>query len=207
MHEQDYNATRTEAVAVFHDTRSLQAAIDELLTRGFDHAELSVLARERAIMDKLGRSYESTTEFEDDPDVPRVGYIPNESVGDAEGAAIGVAAYFPAVIGSLAVISSGGTLLGAIAVAAIAGGAGAMIGAGLARLIGKEHAKHLDEHLRHGGLLLWVRTHDEEHERAALEILRRNSGDHVHLHVLPAPTIRTESIETRRPFLSLHPAK
>lgn len=49
MQEEEYNATFTEAVAVFHDAQSLQATIDELLSEGFDHAELSVLASEQAI--------------------------------------------------------------------------------------------------------------------------------------------------------------
>ena len=47
----------------------MQAAIDDLLMRGFDHAKVSVLASDSAIKAKLGRSYKSTTEFEDDPDV------------------------------------------------------------------------------------------------------------------------------------------
>lgn len=205
MPEEDYNKTWTEAVAVFHDAKSLQAAIDELLTKGFDHAELSVLATERAIKDKLGHDYTSTGDLEDNPDVPKVDYVPNESVGNAQGGIIAAAAYFPAVIGSLAVAASGGTLLGAIAVAIIAGGAGATVGAALAKLIGNVHAKHIDEHLRHGGLLLWVRTHDVEHERKALEILCRHSADDVHLHTMTPPTSRPQSIPVRRPALSFGP--
>lgn len=205
MQDIGYNATNTEAVAVFHDVTAMQTAIDELLMRGFDHAELSVLASDRAIKDKLGRSYKSTTEFEDDPDVPRIGYVPGESLGDAQGAIIGVAAYFPAVIGSLLVAGSGGTLLGAVAVAAIAGGAGAVAGTALAHAVGSHHAKALNEQLANGGILLWVRTHDDEHERMALDILKRHSGDHVHLHILPPATIKTENIPVRRPLWSFGP--
>jgi hypothetical protein len=206
MPEQDYNATFTEAVGVFHDATALQTAIDELLTRGFDHAELSVLGSEKDIAAKLGRSYQSTSELEDDPDVPRVSYIPDESVGDAQGAIIGAAVYFPAVLGSLAVAASGGTLTGVVAVAAVAGGAGAAIGALLAGLVGKEHARHLDEHVHRGGLLLWARTHDAEREQAALDILKRCGGEHVHLHVMRPPKHEIASIPTRRPLLSLRPA-
>ncbi len=201
----DYNKTGTEAVAVFHDAQAFQAAIDELLTAGFDHAELSVLASERAIKDKLGHDYRLTAELEDDPDVPKVDFVPDESVGDAQGGIIAVAAYFPAVIGSLAVAASGGTLLGAIAVAAVAGGAGATVGAVLAKIIGNAHAKHIDEHLSHGGLLLWVRTHDAEHEEKALALLRRHSGDDVHLHTMAPPTKRPQSIPVRQPALSFGP--
>ncbi len=200
-----YNATSTEAVAVFHDVNAMQAAIDDLLMRGFDHAELSVLASDSAIKAKLGRSYKSTTEFEDDPDVPRIGYVPDESRGDAQGAIIGVAAYFPAVIGSLLVAGSGGTLLGAIAVAAMAGGAGAMAGTALAQAVGSHHAKALNEQLANGGILLWARTHDAEHEQMALEVLKLHGGDHVHLHILPPATIKNENIPVRRPLWSFGP--
>lgn len=205
MQQEEYNKTWTEAVAVFHDAYAFQAAIDELLMRGFDHAELSVLASERAVRDKLGHDYTSTTDLEDDPDVPKVDYVPDESVGNAQGGVIAMAAYFPAVIGSLAVAASGGTLLGAVAVAAIAGSAGATVGAALAKLIGSAHAKHIDEHLRHGGLLLWVRTHDAEHEERALDVLRRHSGDDVHLHTMTPPTTKPQSIPVRRPAISFGP--
>ena len=205
MQQEPYNKTWTEAVAVFHDAQSFQAAIDELLSEGFDHAELSVLASERAIREKLGHDYRLTTDLEDDPDVPKVDYVPDETVGNAQGGIIAVAAYFPAVIGSLAVAASGGTLLGAVAVAAVAGGAGATVGAVLAKLIGNAHARHIDEHLSHGGLLLWVRTHDAEHEEKALAILRRHSGDDVHLHTLTPTTKKPQSIPVRQPAISFGP--
>lgn len=198
-------ATSTEAVAVFHDVCCLQNAIDELMLHGFSHAELSVLASEKAIAAKLGRSYKSTAELEDDPDAPRVAYVPNEVIGAAEGGIIAAAVYFPAVIGSLAVAASGGTLLVAVAVAALAAGTGAGVGAVLAGLVGREHARHLDEHIQHGGLLLWVRTHDAAHEAAALDILSRSGGDHVRLHVMPPPVL-VGSLSFRRPLLSIRPA-
>ena len=205
MQEEEYNRTQTEAVAVFHDAEALQGTIDELLTAGFDHAELSVLANEKVVKERLGHDYKSTTELEDDPDVPRVEELPDENFGDAQGGIIAASTYFPAVIGSLVVASSGGTLLGAVAVAAVAGGTGAAVGATLAKLIGSTHAKHMNEHLAHGGLLLWVRTHDLEHEAKALEILRRQGGEDVHLHEIRPPTKRIETIPVRRPALSFGP--
>lgn len=197
--------TSTEAVGVFHDVGSFRKAIDELSIHGFSHDSISVLASERTIAAKLGHSYKSTTELEDDADAPRAEYVDDESIGDAQGGIIAATAYIPAVVGSLAVTASGGTLLGATAVAAIAGGAGASLGAFLAGLVGREHARHLDEHICNGGLLLWVRTSDREREQAAIEILNRCGAEDVHLHDLPPPK-RLQSIPVRRPFLSLGPA-
>jgi hypothetical protein len=199
MPETDINFTNTEAVAVFNDVESFQAAIDDLLLARFDHADINVLAHEDTVASKLGRKYGSTAEFEDNTEAPRIGFVPIETIGDAEGAVIGAGVYVPAIIGSLAVVASGGTMLGAFAAAAVAGGAGGLIGAALARFIGHEHAKHLDQHLHHGGLLLWVRTHDAEHEKNALEILRRHSAHDVHLHRLPERAGKESDIPSERP--------
>lgn len=199
MSQSGYNSSRTEAVAVFHDVQSFQAAIDDLLSAGFDHADLNVLAHEDAITAKLDRTYTSTKELMDDPEAPRIGYVPGETIGDAEGAVIGAGVYVPAIAGSLAVVASGGTLLGAIAAAAIAGGAGGLIGAALARFIGHEHAKHLDQHLDRGGLLLWVRTRDSEHAETALEVLRRHSAEDVHLHEIAERAGKASDVPGERP--------
>jgi len=191
--------THTEAVAVFHDVASFQAAIDDLLMAGFDHGDINVLAHEETVTSKLGREYQSTAEFEDNPEAPRIGFVPEETIGDAEGALIGAGVYVPAIAGSLAVVASGGTMLGAFAAAAIAGGAGGLIGAALARRIGNEHAKHLDQHLHRGGRLLWVRTRDAEREKTALEILRRHSAHDVHLHELPERAGKESDVPRERP--------
>jgi len=199
MPEAAYSSNMTEAVAVFHDVKTFQAAIDELLLAGFDHADINVLAQEDTIASKLGPTYASTAEFEDDPEAPRIAYIPNETIGNAEGAVIGAGVYVPAMFGSLAVAASGGTLLGVFAAAALAGGAGGLIGAALARFIGHEHAKHLDQHLQHGGLLLWVRTRDADCEQRALEILRHHSARDVHLHQIPERACKESDVPRERP--------
>jgi hypothetical protein len=198
MPEAAYNSIMTEAVAVFHNVDSFQAAIDDLLSAGFDHVDINVLAHEDTVTSKLRPTYKSTTEFEDDPEVPRISYIPDETIGDAEGAVIGAGVYVPAMFGSLAVAASGGTLLGVFAAAVVAGSAGGLIGAALARFIGHEHAKHLDQHLHHGGLLLWVRTRDAEREKQALEILSHSAHD-VHLHQLPERAGKESDVPRERP--------
>jgi hypothetical protein len=199
MLETQNTLTETEAVAVFHEVPSFQGAIDDLLLAGFDHGDINVLAHEDTVTSKLGRRYNSTAEFEDDPEVPRIGFVPDETIGDAEGAVIGAGVYAPAIVGSLAVVASGGTMLGAVAAAVIAGGAGGLIGTVLARYIGDAHAKHLDQHLNRGGLVLWVRTRDAEHEKKALGILSRHSAHDVHLHRLPERAGKADDIPHERP--------
>lgn len=176
------NRSSREAVALFEGESDLQAAIDDLLSHGFDRAEISLLASEHAVEQKLGHTYKRVAQLEDSPETPRAAYVSTESIGDAEGALIGAPLYVAATAAIGAILISGGTLVAAIAGGAIAGGAGAVIGTVLARLVGQQHAQHVQEHLEHGGLLLWVRTWDPEDERRAVEILARHSGKDVHVH-------------------------
>ena len=179
-------STHTEAVAVFGDGDTLQAAIDDLLSHGFDRADLSLLAGEDVVAAKLGHVYLRAEELEDDPEVPTIAYVSKEAIGDAEGGLVGGLVYVGAVAAAGAVVASGGTLAGVIAAAALAGGAGGFIGATLAMLIGERHANRIQEQLDHGGLVLWVRTWDKDHEARAVEILSRHSAHDVHVHDLPA---------------------
>jgi len=61
--EQETTTIR-EAVGVFHEWNALQAAVDELESSGFDRAELSLLAGEQAVQDKLGHVYEKVADLE-----------------------------------------------------------------------------------------------------------------------------------------------
>lgn len=176
--------THTEAVAVFSDAESLEGGIDELLSSGFNRAELSLLASEGAVEKKLGHVYEKASELEDDANVPRSAYVSTESIGDAEGGLIGGLIYVGAVAALGAVVASGGTLAAAVSGAALAGGAGGLAGAALARLVGEYHADRIQEQLDHGGLLLWVRTWDKVHEARAKDILSKHSAHDVHIHEL-----------------------
>lgn len=175
-----------EVVGVFADADALQEAIDELTTSGFNQAEISLLAGEDAVNEKLGHKYKRAEEIEDDPAVPRADYIPTESIGAAKGAMMGALTYIGAFAAAGAVLASGGALAAAIAGAILAGGGGTLVGAVLGEFLDERHAKYLQEQLDHGGLLLWVRVWDAEREKRAMEILAKHSGRDVHAHTLPA---------------------
>jgi hypothetical protein len=74
-----------EAVGVFHKVEDFQAAIDELLSSGFDRAELSLLASEHAVAAKLGKTSFRETDLEDNPAIPRAVYVSPAAMGAAEG--------------------------------------------------------------------------------------------------------------------------
>jgi hypothetical protein len=149
----------------------MQEAIDELMSSGFDRADLSLLATERASEQKLGHRSTKIKKLEDDPTIPRAAYVSTESVGDAEGGLIGGLMYVGATAAAGAIVATGGTLAAAIVGAALAGGAGGLIGSMLAAWVGDQHARHLQEHLDRGGLLLWARTWDADGESAPSEFL------------------------------------
>ena len=174
-----------EAVGVFHDEKSLQAAADDLMISGFDRSFLSILAAHHTIESKLGHVYERVTELEDDADVPRLAYIGSDSRTEAKGLLSGGLAYVGAVAAVGAIVASGGTMAVAIVGAAAAGGAGGLVGVALSTFLERHHAHYLEEHLNRGGILLWVRTEDAQHEHRAIEILERHSAEDVHIHDLP----------------------
>jgi len=177
------NDTVTEAVAVFHDVSALDAAVEELRAAGFKRGDISLLASEDAVEKKLGHRYERVEELEDNPEAPRIAYRTRASIDETEGVIVGSLTYLPAVLAAGTVVASTGIVAAAVTGTAIAG---ALIGTVLARWLGEHHAEFLGEQLEHGGLLLWVRTHDKDQEETALRILLARAGKDVHLHQLPA---------------------
>ena len=72
-----------EAVGVFFDAGKLQAAIDELLSAGFDHAQIGLLAGEHTVRQALGHLYTDANESAGSPEAPRVAFVRSGSIGDA----------------------------------------------------------------------------------------------------------------------------
>ena len=175
-----------EAVGVFGDVDAMQHAIDDLLSSGFDRAELSLLASEETVDEKLGHKYEKVAEIEDDATVPRTRYVSPEVIGEAKTALVG-GLFFLGSLGAVgAIVASGGALAAATTGAALGAGTWGLLGEILTKFIGDEHARNIQEQLKHGGLLLWVRCSNSEREKSAMEILSRHSGRDVHVHALPA---------------------
>lgn len=171
-----------EVVGVFHAADDLEDAIDTLLSSGFDRAQISLLASERAIEDKLQRHFGRVSELADDPAVPRTAYVSTAAVGDAQGALIGGLTYLGATAAIGAVVMAGGSLAATLTAAMVAGGAGTLLGSIFARLVGRHHAEYLHNQIEKGGLLLWVRAWEPADEPLALSILQKHGAYNVHSH-------------------------
>jgi hypothetical protein len=194
----EYERARAcEVVGVFHTSEDLESAIDELLSSGFDRSELSLLASEEAVAEKLGGHYRPANEIADDPAVPRTAFVSTAAIGDAEGGLIGGLAYLGATVG--AVVMSGGAFAVTIAAAVLAGGTGGLIGSALAHWVGHHHAGSLRDQIENGGLLLWVRTWNQADEALALEIIAKHAADKVHSHTIPSSRPDRSTIDESAP--------
>jgi hypothetical protein len=186
MTTDSYSESTHEAVGVFETAEALQAAADELLSSGFDRADLSLLASEHAVEEKLGHLYRRVEELEDDLQVPRAAYVASDAYGEARGALISALTFVGAVGAAGAMVAAGGALVVTIVAAAAIGGAGGLIGSTLGNILKRHHADRVRAQLEKGGLLLWVRTRDEDHETIAGGIMRKHGALDVHIHELSA---------------------
>lgn len=174
-----------EAVGVFNNAEELQATIRDLQENGFMRHELSILADDKAVKEKLGRIYSSVEDAKSDAAAPRTIFIPNEVLGEAEGAAIGLPLYVAAVTATGLVVASGGTVLSAIIAASAAGAVGAALGSILAVFIAKNHADSIQDQIDKGGLLLWVHLRSSDLEEKAKNILKKHAAHDILIHEIP----------------------
>ena len=130
-----------EAVGVFQDEPSLQAAVDELLMSGFDRSDISVVAGRRSVERRFGAMYDDVTDLEDAPEAPVTVYVGCDSRTEAKAVVVGGLVYVGAVGAVGAVVASGGTLAAAFAAAAIVGGVGGLIGGAISKRLDRHHAK------------------------------------------------------------------
>lgn len=170
-----------EVVGVFDSQKSMQNAIDDLMNAGFDQSEISLLASPKDVDRKLGRRV-GVEELEDNWDAPRRAYVSPESIGDAQGMIISILVYVGA-IGAAALLASWGGVSSSVLIGGVfAGAAFGVLGYCIAKLLGKYQTRYITAQLNRGGLLVWVRAWDSDHERQAMEIFSRNAGHDVHVH-------------------------
>lgn len=175
-----------EAVGVFQSAMDMENAVEALEENGFDRAEISLLASEDSVHQKLGHRFYDAKSLEDNPKVPRTAFVSTESIGDAEGAFGGALFYVGALAAAGTIVASGGSFGAILAATAAGGGAAGLIGGLLAGFLGKHHSDHLQHQLERGGLLVWVRTRDQAHEQRAVDILKQCKAEDVHLHTIEA---------------------
>lgn len=171
-----------EAVGIFDSFETQQAALYDLRAAGFHHSDISLLGSEDAIRERLGKGYWRSADLEDDPRAPRAHFVSEEAIGELEGAIAGGFFFVGSAIAMAAMLTPASTLAASVAAVAIGGSPAAVIGTLLARRVGKHHKAYYADQIRRGGILMWVRTRDKEHEDLAVNILKGHSGRDVHVH-------------------------
>lgn len=181
-HEKNIVIDIPEAVGVFDSFEDLQAAFYDLRMVGFSRYDLSLLGKEEVLKEKLGQSYWRSEKLEDDPRAPRAAFVSEEGIGELEGAIAGGFFFMGSYIAMAAMLTPAISLAAASAAIAIGGAPAAVIGALLARRVGQHHKDYYAHQIDHGGILLWVRVKDKEHEGLAVKIMKGHSGRDVHVH-------------------------
>lgn len=183
----DHYIDEPEAVGVFDDFKSFQAAMYDLLIAGFSRYDISVLAAQETVDKHFGNAFWRSTELADDPEAPRTAFVSEEAVGELEGAVAGGFFFLGSAIAMTALLTPVSTLAASVAAIAIGGAPGAVLGTLLARRVGKHHRDYYATQIEHGGILLWVRVADHEREAIAVNILKGHSGRDVHVHPWSEP--------------------
>jgi len=171
-----------EAVGVFDTFEDLQHAFYDLRMVGIHHSDISLLADEKALKEKLGKVYWRSPDLEDDPRAPRAHFVSEEAIGELEGAIAGGFFFVGSYIAMAAMLTPASTLAASIAAIAIGGSPAAVIGTLLARRVGKHHKDYYAHQIERGGILLWVRVRDKDREKMAIKIMQGHSGHDVHVH-------------------------
>lgn len=171
-----------EVTGVFHSRNALETAVGALLESGFDRADVDIMAGADAIVEKLGGIYAPMQELADVPEAPRRFFRAREDVTVPLAGAAGILTYIGATAAALGVVASGGALAAAVAAAAAGGAAGGGMGALIARSLGQEEAKELEDQIALGGVVLWVRVRSPEEEQKAQQILAEQGADAVRTH-------------------------
>lgn len=174
-----------EAVAIFDSREALQQAIDDLSLAGFERHELSLLANDETIRERLGDVPRHVEQVAHDPDAPRQSFVSPEDTGSLQGVAAGFPAYVGAILATGAVLATGGTALAAAAAAAAAGAGGGAAGSFLSQWLSDKRNEPMLQQLDKGGILLWVNLRDADRERRALEILNRHAVKPAEVHDVP----------------------
>lgn len=178
--------TSREAVGLFHDAASLNAAVDSLFISGFDRSEISLLANRKKLESTDSKALTSH-DLEDDPEAPRTHYTGTDSLTELSAALIGGFFFMGAVMAGFILMRAGATNGSVITWVLASGTVTSLFGIGLAAMIRARRADYQEDWINAGGLLLWVHTKDPSHEADACKILKANKATDVHVHDMSPP--------------------
>lgn len=150
-----------EAVGLFKDRDSFEAAIHHLRENDFERTDMSVLDSHESL-DAAGK--------------------PGKPWKDVLTAMVGEIKYEGPLVASGAILLAGGPTAAAIASLIGAATAGVATKEVLDEVTSAPHTENFANALAAGGVILWVACPDAEKEAQALKILEQFDGTNVHMH-------------------------
>jgi hypothetical protein len=183
-----------EVTGVFHSRKALDAAVQELLVRGYDRADIDVSASPDEVQRRLNYRSIPPEDLADVPTAPREPFVGEDDliitdavVGSVVGCAAALAIAYYLVTRDIGSLS-------AVIFAALCGfvvGGGAVFWA--RRRLRRERARGLERLWEAQGMVIWVRVNSDEKETRTQEILLRHGAEAVHVHEIELPK-RTEDL-------------
>ncbi len=169
-----------EAVGIFANEESLDAAVSELEATAFPRHDISILGSKKMLKKAFGSDVIDPRKAENDPEVPRgIPVMPEEKALGAA-ALVGCCAYIGGCIAAVATNS----MSDAVLLSFITGGSmlGGIIGIATVAIIRAVLKRDIEKQIKKGGLVLWVHTPEEKFEKIASFILKKHGGKHIHIH-------------------------
>jgi hypothetical protein len=161
----------TAAFGIYPSRATAEIAVDQLISAGFSHADVSVLMADR----------QGSKDFaaEKNTKAPE-GAVTGVGVGGTVGGTLGLLAG----IGALAIPGVGpliaaGPIMGALAGVGLGGAVGGLVGALVGMGIPEYEAKRYEGRVKDGGILLSVHCDSSEEVSRAKEILKSTGADDV----------------------------
>jgi hypothetical protein len=171
-----------EVAGVFHSRQAIEDAVEDLLTNGFDRADIDRLASLEEVYKRV-KAYVAAEEMADLTRAPRQAVFTRDDITVGLVMTASLIGAGAAIAAALVVIASDGSgwwagIVGAL-VGIVAGGIAALV---LARMFRRNQVHELDWMELSRGVVLWVRVRSAEREAMAQDILRRNAGRAVRVH-------------------------
>jgi hypothetical protein len=161
----------TAAFGIYPSRATAEIAVDQLLSAGFSHADISVL-----MADNEGSRDFAAEKNTKAPEGAAAGVGVGGTVGGTLGLLAGIGALAIPGVGPLI---AAGPIMGALAGLGVGGAVGGMVGALVGMGIPEYEAKRYEGRVKDGGILLSVHCDSSQEISRAKEILKSTGGDDV----------------------------
>ena len=190
-----------EVTGVFHSRKALDAAAQDLLSSGFDRADIDISASPDEQQRRLNYQAIPAADLADMPGAARRPYVGGDDRLGLEVVTASVVGCVVALVMAFYLVSREMTPPRVVLLSVLSGivAAAAAIRP-LRRVMQRDRVRGLEPVAEWEGLLIWVRVQSPEKEALAQEILLRHGGQAVHIHEIDvAKTVDDLPLHSLRP--------